>query len=58
MRTMQSEVLSILGMLALNTMFLEINWGIITNHEEYVPFPVEKVRITQWWKLNANWEAR
>lgn len=34
-----SEVLSILGMLVLNTIFLEINWGIITQHEEYVPFP-------------------
>jgi len=50
-------VLSILGMLVLNTMFLEISWGIITQHEDYVPFPVEKVRITQWWKLNQNWEV-
>lgn len=50
-------VVSILGMVVLNTMFLEINWGIITAHEDYVPFPVEKVRITQWWKLNQNWEV-
>ena len=36
---MRSEVVSILGMVVLNTMFLEINWGIITAHEDYVPFP-------------------
>lgn len=32
-------VLSILGMLCLNTMFLEINWGIMSSHEDYVAFP-------------------
>ncbi|CAE7534282.1 ATP13A4, partial [Symbiodinium sp. KB8] len=49
-------VLSVVGMLGLNALFLEVNWNIITSDEEYVPFPVHKVRITQWWKLNRNWE--
>ncbi|CAE7193880.1 Atp13a4 [Symbiodinium pilosum] len=50
-------VLSVVGMLALNALFLEVNWNIITSDEDYVPFPVHKVRITQWWKLNQNWEV-
>ncbi|OLP91475.1 DEAD-box ATP-dependent RNA helicase 14 [Symbiodinium microadriaticum] len=46
------QVLSVVGMLGLNALFLEVNWNIITSDEEYV----HKVRITQWWKLNRNWE--
>ena len=33
------QVLSVVGMLGLNALFLEVNWNIITSDEEYVPFP-------------------
>ena len=45
-------MVSILGMVVLNTMFLEINWGIITAHEDYVPFPATGTRT----KLCDLWE--
>ncbi|CAJ1383081.1 unnamed protein product [Effrenium voratum] len=50
-------VFSVMGMLLLNSFFLEVAWAYITSQEEYTPFPVHKVRITQWWKLNTNWEV-
>ncbi|CAJ1329617.1 unnamed protein product, partial [Effrenium voratum] len=52
-----SHVFSVMGMLLLNSFFLEVAWAYITSQEEYTPFPVHKVRITQWWKLNTNWEV-
>ena len=35
----KQQVLSVVGMLGLNALFLEVNWNIITSDDEYVPFP-------------------
>jgi len=50
-------VSSVVGMWLLNfgTVLLAI-W-VISNHEDYEPFPVRKVLVTQWWKLSRNWET-
>jgi hypothetical protein len=50
-------VVSILGMVVLNTMFLEINWGIITAHEDYVPFPATGTRTKTLRALGKNPKA-
>ena len=34
-----AEVFSVMGMLLLNSFFLEVAWAYITSQEEYTPFP-------------------
>ena len=44
-QTLSTQVLSVVGMLALNALFLEVNWNIITSDEDYVPFPAAWFQI-------------
>ena len=45
----QQQVLSVVGMLGLNALFLEVNWNIITSDEEYVPFPATCLQCATSW---------
>eukprot|EP00415_Alexandrium_ostenfeldii_P002502 UN2502 len=48
---------SVLGMWAINMIFLQMAMMLVMSHEDFEPFPVHKVRVTEWWKLSRNWET-
>jgi len=50
-------VSSVVGMWVFNMIFMFSGIYLIMAHEDFVPFPVHLVRITQWWKLSRNWET-